>query len=106
MRNQYLDLLRALAVTRVVVYHTTGFALLTVGFPAMALMFALAGSLMAASIDKRGARAIWSRLRRLLPPLWILAAIFVPAMVITGLEFDWRLFLWALPLHDPPANEW
>ena len=106
MRNQYLDLLRALAVTRVVVYHTTSFALLTVGFPAMSLMFALAGSLMAASIDKRGARAIGSRLRRLLPPLWILAAVFVPAMVITGLEFDWRVFLWALPLHDPPANEW
>jgi peptidoglycan/LPS O-acetylase OafA/YrhL len=105
-RNRYLDLLRALAIVRVVVYHATGWAALTIVFPAMAMMFALAGSLMAASLDRHGVRAVLRRLRRLLPPLWIMAAVFVPAMLISGLAFDWRVLLWAVPLQDPPANGW
>jgi peptidoglycan/LPS O-acetylase OafA/YrhL len=106
VRNRYLDLLRALAIARVVAYHTTELAVLTIVFPAMSLMFALGGSLMAASLDRSGVRAVGRRLRRLLPPLWMTAAVFVPAMVVTGLAFDWRLGFWVLPLHDPPANTW
>ena len=106
MRNRYLDLLRAAAIVRVVLYHASGWAWLTIAFPAMALMFALGGSLMAASIDKYGVRAIGRRMRRLLPPLWTIAAVFVPAMVITGLAVDWRMAFWVLPLYDPPANGW
>ncbi|MFC0532611.1 acyltransferase family protein [Phytohabitans kaempferiae] len=106
MRNRYVDLLRALAIVRVVVYHTTHWAFLTVAFPAMSVMFALAGSLMAASLDSHGVRAVGRRLRRLLPALWVLAAVFVPAMVLTGLTVNWRLLLWGLPLLDPPANHW
>ena len=105
-RNRYVDLLRALAIARVVVYHTTGWAALTIVFPAMGMMFALAGSLMAASLDRHGVRAVGRRLRRLLPPLWIMAAIFVPAMVWWGMKTDWRLVLWGLPVLDPPANGW
>ncbi len=105
-RNRYLDLLRALAIARVVVYHTTGWAALTIVFPAMAMMFALAGSLMAASLDRHGVRAVGRRLRRLLPPLWIMAGVFVPAMVFWGMKVDWHIVLWALPLQDPPANGW
>ncbi|HEX2771817.1 MAG TPA: acyltransferase, partial [Micromonosporaceae bacterium] len=70
MRNRYLDLLRFLAIVRVVVYHTSGWAFLTLVFPAMAVMFALAGSLMAASLDRSGASAVGRRLRRMLPALW------------------------------------
>jgi peptidoglycan/LPS O-acetylase OafA/YrhL len=105
-RNRYLDLLRALAIVRVVVYHATGWAALTIVFPAMAMMFALAGSLMAASLDRHGVRAVLRRLRRLLPPLWMMAAIFVPAMLVSGLALDWHVLLWVLPLRDPPANGW
>jgi peptidoglycan/LPS O-acetylase OafA/YrhL len=72
----------------------------------MAVMFALAGSLMAASLDGHGVRAVGRRLRRLLPALWVLAAVFVPAMLLTGLALDWRLLYWGLPLLDPPANSW
>jgi hypothetical protein len=36
----------------VIVYHSLGLAWLTVAFPAVGLMFALAGSLMAASLDR------------------------------------------------------
>ncbi|TDC70686.1 acyltransferase [Micromonospora sp. KC606] len=106
MRNRYLDLLRALAVVRVVVYHVTGLATLTLIFPAMSVMFALAGSLMAASLDRSGAPAVLRRLRRLLPSLWVVAAVFVPAMLLTGLVFTPRVLLWLFPVADPPANYW
>lgn len=106
MRNRYVDLLRSLAIIRVVVYHVTGSALLTLVFPAMSVMFALAGSLMAASLDQTGPMATIRRLRRLLPSLWVLAAVFVPAMLLTGLPVSWRLLLWLVPVADPPANTW
>ncbi|MFC0002733.1 acyltransferase family protein [Micromonospora siamensis] len=106
MRNRYLDLLRFLAILRVVVYHVTGYAVLTLVFPAMSVMFALAGSLMAASLDRSGVRAVGRRLRRLLPSLWVVAAVFVPAMLLTGLPFTSRVLLWLFPVADPPANHW
>ncbi|RGC65587.1 Acyltransferase family protein [Micromonospora sp. MW-13] len=106
MRNRYLDLLRFLAIVRVVVYHVTGWATLTLIFPAMSVMFALAGSLMAASLDRSGVPAVGRRLRRLLPSLWVVAAVFVPAMLLTGLPLTPRVLLWAFPVADPPANYW
>ncbi|MFI9643803.1 acyltransferase [Micromonospora sp. NPDC051925] len=106
MRNRYLDLLRFLAIIRVVVYHVTGLATLTLVFPAMSIMFALAGSLMAASLDRSGLPAVGRRLRRLLPSLWVVAVIFVPAMLLTGLAFTPRVLLWLFPIADPAANYW
>lgn len=107
MRNRYFDLLRAIAIVRVVVYHATEVAFLSIAFPSMGVMFALGGSLMAASVDRRGSRAaVVSRIRRILPPLWILAACFVPAMLLTGLPWNWRLLYWVVPLQDPPTNWW
>lgn len=105
-RSVYFDLLRAAAIVRVIVYHSLGLAWLTVAFPAVGLMFALAGSLMAASLDRSGPAAVGGRLCRLLPPVWLLAAISVPAMLLTGLRLDWSVLLWLFPLHDPPANTW
>ncbi|WP_406072180.1 acyltransferase [Micromonospora sp. NBC_01638] len=106
MRNRYLDLLRFLAIVRVIVYHVTGWATLTLVFPAMSVMFALAGSLMAASLTRCGPAAIGRRLRRLLPSLWVLAVVFVPAMLLTGLPVTPRVLLWLFPIADPPANHW
>ncbi|AGL15104.1 acyltransferase [Actinoplanes sp. N902-109] len=106
MRNRYLDLLRAMAIVRVVVYHSTGWAALTVALPAMSVMFALGGSLMAASIDRSGPLAVERRLRRLLPSLWAIGVIAVPAMLLTGLAWDWKVLYWAFPVQDPPANGW
>ncbi|MFR9778944.1 acyltransferase family protein [Micromonospora sp. MS34] len=106
MRNRYLDLLRFLAIVRVVVYHVTGYAALTLVFPAMSVMFALAGSLMVASLDRTGVPAVARRLRRLLPSLWVLAAVFVPAMLLTGLPLTPKVLLWLFPVSDPPANYW
>ncbi|WP_306213678.1 acyltransferase family protein [Actinoplanes sp. RD1] len=113
MRNRYLDLLRAAAIARVVVYHLFGWPWLSILLPAMGIMFALAGSLTAASLDKRSARAVvTSRLRRLLPPLWLLGAIAVPAMLYAGWAgqeggdhpYSWKLALWLLPVGDPPGS--
>ncbi|KAB1922025.1 acyltransferase [Micromonospora noduli] len=106
MRNRYLDLLRALAIVRVVVYHVTGWATLTLVFPAMSVMFALAGSLMAASLTRVGPAAVGHRLRRLLPSLWVLAVVFVPAMLFSGLSVSPGVLLWLFPVADPPANHW
>ncbi len=104
MRNRYLDLLRAAAVFRVVLYHVTGWSALTVVFPAMSVMFALGGTMMAASLDRSGPLAVEQRLRRLLPSVWVLSAIAVPAMMLAGLAWDWRLLMWFFPMQDPPAG--
>jgi hypothetical protein len=105
-RDAYFDLLRALAILRVVAYHCLGLAWLTIAFPAVGVMFALAGSLMAGSLDRAGPAAVGRRLRRLLPPLWMLAAVCVPVMVLGGMRLDWSVLLWLFPIHDPPANSW
>jgi peptidoglycan/LPS O-acetylase OafA/YrhL len=104
MRNRYLDLLRAAAVSRVVIYHVTGWSALTLIFPAMSVMFALGGTMMAASLDRSGPFAVERRLRRLLPSVWVLSVIAVPAMLIGGLAWDWKLLLWFFPVEDPPVG--
>jgi peptidoglycan/LPS O-acetylase OafA/YrhL len=107
VRNRYVDLLRAAAIVRVVIYHTIGGGWLTVLFPAMGLMFSLGGSLMAASLDRSGPSAVVRRMRRILPPVWILAVFAVSVMAIVGgLTGGWRLVLWFLPLDDPPMTSW
>jgi peptidoglycan/LPS O-acetylase OafA/YrhL len=114
VRNRYLDLLRAAAIGRVIVYHLFGWPWLTIVLPAMGVMFALAGSLMAASLDARGpTKVVTSRLRRLLPPLWLFGLIAVPLMLLGGWAHEtgdhplsWpTLAFWVLPIGDPPGSE-
>jgi peptidoglycan/LPS O-acetylase OafA/YrhL len=114
-RNRYIDTLRAGAIVRVVVYHAFGWAWLTVALPAMGVMFALAGSLMASSLAAHGARrAITSRVRRLLPALWVYGAVAVPLMMahpwsIADRDHPWRiaqLLFWIVPISDPPGSSW
>ncbi|MFJ8361371.1 acyltransferase [Streptomyces sp. NPDC093984] len=83
-RDRYLDLLRSLALVRVVVYHFFGWAWLTVLFPSMGVMFALAGSLMARSLSRPALSVIRSRVRRLLPPLWAFSAVVLTLMFAGG----------------------
>ncbi|MEU9174056.1 acyltransferase [Streptomyces sp. NPDC048420] len=86
-RDRYLDLLRSLALVRVVLYHLFGWAWLTVLFPSMGVMFALAGSLMAHSLNRPALSVIRGRIRRLLPPLWAFSAVILPLMFVGG----WKL---------------
>ncbi|NUP21039.1 MAG: acyltransferase [Streptomyces sp.] len=90
-RDRYLDLLRSIALVRVVVYHLFGWAWLTVLFPSMGVMFALAGSLMARSLNRPAWGVIRGRVRRLLPPLWAFSAVALALMFGGG----WN------PMKDP-----
>lgn len=85
-RDRYLDLLRAVALGRVVIYHIFGWAWLTILFPSMGVMFALAGSLMARSLNRPSLGVIRGRMRRLLPPMWAFAVVVVPMIFAMG----WR----------------
>ncbi|MFG2042497.1 acyltransferase [Dactylosporangium sp. NPDC048998] len=112
-RDRYLDALRAIAVVRVVTYHMFAIPWLSWAFPAMGVMFALGGSLMAASIQRSAARAVRSRIRRLLPALWAMGLIVVPAMFWhgwTAADDNGRdlgaLVFWVVPLAQPPGNAW
>ncbi|MGX1545183.1 acyltransferase family protein [Streptomyces adustus] len=114
-RDRYFDLLRAIALFRVVFYHLFGWAWLPVVFPSMGVMFALAGNLMATSLGKRPAvQVVRGRMRRLLPPLWLLGAVGVTGMLLGGWGPDsdghpgwWWIHLgfWILPLSDPPFGD-
>ncbi|WTX20223.1 acyltransferase [Streptomyces sp. NBC_00005] len=114
-RNLYLDFLRAVALIRVVTYHTFNWAWLTLAFPALGVMFALAGSLMARSLDRgdRSATAVVrARMRRLLPPVWLFGLVVVVAMLLSGWRPDedgggqaagWaRMVFWIVPISEPP----
>jgi peptidoglycan/LPS O-acetylase OafA/YrhL len=114
VRDRYFDLLRALALFRVVLYHLTGWAWLPLVFPSMGVMFALAGNLMARSLKRPPVQVIRGRMRRLLPPLWLLGVVGVTGMVLQGWGPDadghpgwWLLHLtfWIVPLSDPPYAE-
>ncbi|WP_244165034.1 acyltransferase family protein [Streptomyces silaceus] len=83
-RDRYLDLLRSLALVRVVVYHLFGWAWLTIIFPSMGVMFALAGSLMARSLKRPAWGVIRGRIRRLLPPMWVFSAVALALLFAGG----------------------
>ncbi|MGY0067655.1 acyltransferase family protein [Streptomyces sp. QTS137] len=109
-RDRYLDLLRSLALVRVIVYHLFGWAWLTVLFPSMGVMFALAGSLMARSLKRPAGSVIRSRVRRLLPPMWAFAVVVLAMMFANGWnpakdDGSWGLiglFNYIVPIGAPP----
>jgi peptidoglycan/LPS O-acetylase OafA/YrhL len=118
-RDRYIDTLRAGALVRVIAYHTFGFAWLPFLFPSMGIMFALAGGLVAASLDRAQHnpwKVLGKRARRLLPPLWMLGIVLVPIMMVHGwvavadeggVPLDAQALLhWVVPLGDPGASDW
>ncbi|WP_432064092.1 acyltransferase family protein [Streptomyces sp. C10-9-1] len=119
-RDRYLDLLRSIALVRVVVYHVFGWAWLTILFPSMGVMFALAGMLMARSLDRPARQVIMSRVRRLLPPLWAFGAVTLTVLLVggwnplkgTGDGAAWglvRVLSYLVPFGAPPyppGDDW
>ncbi|MFI8944942.1 acyltransferase [Streptomyces sp. NPDC053750] len=112
-RDRYLDLLRSIALVRVVVYHLFGWAWLSVLFPSMGVMFALAGSLMARSLKRPALSVIRGRVRRLLPPMWAFAVVVLAMMFANGWNpaddpdrgGTWgliELFNYIVPIGAPP----
>ncbi|MET7348925.1 acyltransferase family protein [Streptomyces mirabilis] len=105
-RDRYFDALRAVALVRVVAYHTFGWAWAGLVFPSMGVMFALAGSLMAKSLERPALKVVKSRMRRLLPPFWFWGFFVVVAMLIHDWMPGWQIVFWIVPVGDPPGNEW
>jgi peptidoglycan/LPS O-acetylase OafA/YrhL len=113
-RDPYIDSLRALAILRVYVYHALGVSWLPVLFPSIPIMLGLAGFLMARSLDRGNAAGVLrGRLRRLLPPLWVLGAVAVPLMMYMGWAAEEEssfhpigALCWAMPVCDPPGSDW
>ncbi|MFD9390807.1 acyltransferase family protein [Streptomyces sp. NPDC060000] len=105
-RDRYFDTLRALALIRVVAYHTFGWAWAGMVFPSMGIMFGLAGTLMAKSLERPALKVVKSRLRRLLPPFWFWGVFVVLAMLIHDWIPGWEIVYWVVPLGDPPGNAW
>ncbi|WP_109005661.1 acyltransferase family protein [Streptomyces rishiriensis] len=105
-RDRYFDTLRALALIRVVAYHTFGWAWAGMVFPSMGIMFGLAGTLMAKSLERPAVKVVRSRLRRLLPPFWFWGVFVVLAMLVHDWMPGWEIVYWVVPLGDPPGNAW
>ncbi|MGW7043701.1 acyltransferase family protein [Streptomyces avermitilis] len=105
-RDRYFDALRAVALVRVVTYHTFGWAWAGLVFPSMGVMFALAGTLMAKSLERPALKVVKSRMRRLLPPFWFWGVFVVLAMMIHGWMPGWEIVYWIVPVGDPPGNAW
>jgi len=105
-RDRYFDALRAVALVRVVAYHTFGWAWAGLVFPSMGVMFALAGTLMAKSLERPALKVVWSRMRRLLPPFWFWGFFVVVAMLIHDWMPGWQIVFWIVPVGDPPGNHW
>ncbi|GHD49274.1 integral membrane transferase [Streptomyces galbus] len=105
-RDRYFDTLRALALVRVVAYHTFGWAWAGLVFPSMGIMFGLAGTLMAKSLERPALTVVRGRLRRLLPPFWCWGVFVVAAMLVHGWMPGWQIVYWIVPLGDPPGDAW
>ncbi|MFI6371613.1 acyltransferase [Streptomyces sp. NPDC050546] len=106
VRDRYFDTLRAVALVRVVTYHTFGWAWAGLVFPSMGVMFGLAGTLMARSLQRPALTVIRSRVRRLLPPFWFWGVFVVGAMLVHGWMPGWQIVYWVVPLGDPPGSAW
>ncbi|MFJ8791080.1 acyltransferase [Streptomyces sp. NPDC102462] len=105
-RDRYFDTLRAVALVRVVTYHTFGWAWCGMVFPSMGIMFGLAGSLMARSLERPARTVLRSRLRRLLVPFWFWGLFVVLAMLVHGWLPGRQVVYWVVPLGDPPGDAW
>jgi chitinase len=119
-RAAYLDLLRLVALLGVIIYQWFGWNWTPIAIPFAALTFTVAGVLIAASLDRSAAfpwTVLAKRVRRVVLPVWGLAAVAVPLMVWYGAAAGagpgvgsapgWRsMLLWVVPLFEPPSSAW
>ena len=116
-RDPLVDVLRSVALVRVILWHAFAAAWLSWVFPAMPVMFFLAGSLLASGVSRSSGwgdslRLLARRARRVLVPFWVYAVGLLASLVVTyratgrdvlaTLMNDGRwhaLLSWVLPLH-------
>ena len=114
--DRYLGLLLMLALIQMMVVNVVPFVWYPATFPAVGIVFAIGGSLIAGSLDRSPHRplpVIKKRVLQLLAPLWVMGAILVPLMIVLGwtdtndgqpLEAT-ALLKWILPISPPPASD-
>jgi CubicO group peptidase (beta-lactamase class C family)/peptidoglycan/LPS O-acetylase OafA/YrhL len=114
-REGFLDVLRAIALVRVVIWHAFGTALISWCVAAMPAMFFVAGSLLAASLDRKPWRELLpGRLRRLLVPFWVFSGTVLTVLAIVQRMHPtsdmslhpWQVLSWLIPLTDPQGPTW
>jgi CubicO group peptidase (beta-lactamase class C family)/peptidoglycan/LPS O-acetylase OafA/YrhL len=114
-RERGLDALRTIALARVVLWHAFGAAAITYVVAAVPAMFFVSGSLLAKSYLRRPTFTVLAdRMRRILVPLWALAAVAYVAMWLAwriapseATQVPWRgIVLWLVPLADPGGSAW
>ena len=111
-RETFLDVVRAVAIVRVVAWHAFGVAAITYVVAAMPAMFFVTGSLLAKSLGRRRAPTVLAdRFRRLLVPLWAFGVVAWLAMAVAawhdGTDLPlYRALTWIFPLTDPLGTAW
>lgn len=119
-QDAHLRLLGPLALVGLVIYQAVGWAGISLALPSLPILAAVAGALVAASVDRSSLNpwpVLAGHVRRLLAPLWVLALVVVPVMLVRGWTYDdrlgtgsaltWRtVLLWLVPLSGPPGSAW
>lgn len=105
VRDPLWDVVRAIAIVRVLAWHTWGWAPLS-WIGAMPLMFFIAGLFLQRSLERHGfAPTLRERARRLLVPFWLYGTTAVVVMAALGWRPGWSdLLPWALPVVDPVGS--
>jgi CubicO group peptidase (beta-lactamase class C family)/peptidoglycan/LPS O-acetylase OafA/YrhL len=115
-RDCALDLLRTVALGRVLLWHAFAAPWMTF-FAAMPVMFFVAGTLIEEPADQAAHRALLRRrARRLLLPLWVYAAVVAAAGLLreppgwhsltTAPTALLHATTWIVPLLDPAGADW
>lgn len=110
-RDHFLDLIRTISTGRVVLWHTFGVPFISYLVAAMPAMFFVFGSLLEASARRRKTTTVvWSRLKRVLIPLWLFSAVVWggAAIFTSSVNFDsiGPALLWFFPIDDPTPTTW
>ncbi|WP_420123086.1 serine hydrolase [Nakamurella sp.] len=133
-RDPLVDALRSVALARVVLWHAFAAPWLSWIFPAMPVMFFLAGAVLAGSVARpvgsrrtadrsAGPRTLARRLLRILLPFWVYSATVVaitalrptvfgpgsgpgPGPVFETDRFDWPAVLLPLPRTSGTDRDW
>ena len=114
-RNGFLDVVRTVAILRVLAWHAYGTPWISYFIASMPAMFFVAGTLMCQSLERSGPlKVLRDRFRRLLIPLWVFSLVAISVMAL----YDWRrpdpagnldyarLVFWFFPVWDPEGSRW
>lgn len=115
-RDEFLDVVRALSILRVVFWHALGFWWISWTFAAMPAVFYVSGAVLAKSLVKHAptirstARIVQGRLMRLVPPYYAFIAIVLGLVLIAAPQV-WNesradVLSWIVPYRAPAPLAW